>query len=147
MDSLATVGRVSSDIGLIFAIFLGIVLFIISIYLFFAKQQKLQSVIGTVKKVNSCNVSPINCNITVSYIIDGKTYEHDFNIPSANYLVGSTIPLYYNPSNISQISTLNVSDTKMASIFCCISIVILLIAFGKYYLTHRYRSYAVYSAL
>ena len=163
-NGFATLGRIQSTIGLVIVSIICSIIFIIGITLLVfsikGKNKYSQSITATLTNVNcSTTPSPINppdlnrknippppppppttiCNVTATYIINGKTYAININWPGA--VNNQTVTLLYNPSNPSD-AVQKVIPIWIGIIIICIALVFFLLAYFMYWVSMRYKPVA-----
>jgi hypothetical protein len=109
----ASFGVIMSDLKAVFGVIIGIILISVGIYLIVKKVKRTSTVNATIANVNCVQTKQSNndveysCKFDATYIIDGQTITKNLSsLPINEELVeGSTITLYYDPNNQTDIST------------------------------------------
>lgn len=113
-SGLSTFGVIMADIKAIIGIIIGIILLIAGIICIRNKTHRTSTVNGIILNtscVNSTNKSSVanyNCSFDAKYTINGKDFTKHFDTTDSDYKNNNdTIVLYYDPSNIDDISTMS----------------------------------------
>jgi hypothetical protein len=143
-SGLATYSRVSSVIGAIIISIIMIVLIILGVEEY--RSTKSGSTNGTITIAN-CSPDTQNkgysCNLTVTYTVDGKQYQHTDTIHGTQaYQVGQSINVDYDPSNPIDSNFLPLSTHDIAWIFFAIAIIIGILTFIHLYFVYKSPEYA-----
>ena len=139
-DGAASVGKFEGTFKLYIAGALSILLVLISLYMFATNNSNLVNTTGQVTSV-SCPPSG-DCDIHLSYKINGTIYNGSINTSQGNFKVGSNIDITYDstkPANITLQQKSNISLSIISLICACI---IFGGAYLNYYLTTKYKMFA-----
>jgi len=142
-SGLGTFGIIVSDIRLVIGSILAIVFIIIGIVLIFSKKIVRKTVDAIVTSVNCVNSNNNECNIGVTYTIDGVKYNSSLN--SNNQNINSTITVYYDVNNPNDISTSDESSKLMGGLFIAGGIFLFVIVYLVYYFAHKSKTFAAVS--
>jgi hypothetical protein len=159
-NNTADIGKAQSKMTFINGLIIGIILIIISLYLYFYKKSDYKQIKAHILSVNECPKRLTNdlydCSITISYNINNKSYE---NIVTKSYdfddvsmiRTSSYIDIYYNIHDPTNVSLKDMSTTILSkiipSILLCISLIIILISYFQNKLTNQYKPFAAFNAL
>lgn len=130
----ATFGKIRAIIGVIFGTIIGIIMIIIGIYMISKKNKYTEKIKGKVTNYPDCNkhtdknTTSYECNVNVSYIIDGKTYnlKDKHTDTYIKYTKNKQIDVYYNPKNPSDGSLASDDERRFGWIVLVIGIFVLL---------------------
>ena len=99
----ATVGTIYATISLITGIIVGVIMIAFGIGILLHRSH-LKSVSGTVKSDSTCTSSGAGkdtttlCSTTITYKIDGKSYNEPADSGIKKYKSGDNLTVYYSPS-------------------------------------------------
>ncbi len=140
-------GAVMADLKAIFGCIIGLILIIVGLVLLFRKVTRSASLSATISNVNcvSSNINgntQYNCSYTAIYTLDqpNQTLSVTNNISSTILTNGSTITLYYDPTNHSDISTTS-GDYRIIGWICIgLGILIAISVIVWAYLANKYKA-------
>lgn len=136
-DDAADLGRIYTTIGLVIAIVIGLILLAVSLYLIFGKNVHTDMAMAKIKTIVCGTPTVINNNTTrecstslsfnykeKEYTVDDFSYTYSGNV-EPNSLVGTSIKVFIDPNNPTDISTISKStDRSMGFILLGISILL-----------------------
>lgn len=145
-NGAAEFGQVVTSFKLVIAVIISLFLFGFGIYLIFSKNKYTEKVNATVVTVTCdllANQKMYDCNLTITYTYDSKSYTETYQINSEyEYKVNDKITIYVDPTNPSDFS--NSLDRKKNAGYLCIgfAIFILSISILVWWLSRRYKFFA-----
>lgn len=154
-DDASSLGRFWSYIIFGFIIFIAVIMLFAGISKSMSNSVYTENVLAT---VNNTNCSPVKsppssssteshiinykCNVGVKYEVDGKSYEIPSVIVQDQNIInqGQKIPLYYNPKNPNDVSTISRSQEKQSGAGLILASIIM-IAFASLFLwmVHKFK--------
>ena len=138
-SGLSTFGRINSDINLIIFSVVGIIFFIVGIFVAKHNSRHTEYINADIIAIQLCTTK--NCTVTVGYNVNGKRYTATVNTNSPNVTLNSSMGIYYDPNNPSDV-TLTPLPKWLGYTFIGIGITLPIIAYIMYYFTHKSKEFA-----
>jgi hypothetical protein len=145
----AEVGQIRTTIGLIIGSIIGIFFIAVGIYLeFFNKNKHTKDILATVTDANCTSVATrnsvdINCALNIKYTVNDKEYKGFVNTNDTTHIKDSTVTVYIDPENPSDVSMQSLKSDKNMGIF---GIIFGLVAIGisvfSWWLSRKYKFFA-----
>ena len=152
-SGIAEYGKIRAGIGLVVGGFICIIFLLIGIYMVSRKEIHTLRLNTKIEKA-SCSLVHVSgknkqlsysCDLTVKYTVDGKEYTYEGIKNSVQqYLPGSSIDVYVDPTNPSD-ATFDSGLKWLGWILIAISLFIIILVGGNFYLTTRYKGYAAFT--
>ena len=137
-DGAADFGVFMSLIGLISAIFVGMLMILLAIYLIFNGGTHSSQVEARVLSSKCENKTKTSCMTDIQYIVDQKAYLA--SIPTTVMkTTDSKIDLAYDPNNPNDIVMKTGWRRRAAYIMFFVAILIILVAYVRYYIVKTYK--------
>lgn len=149
-EDAASLGRFKALIILVLGGIVSVILFLVGIYrILFSQNVYTLTTNAKVIQVTDCmkTLSQINkntwqydCSVSIEYTVDNKKYQNTI-ILSRNYKleIGDMMPIYYNPSNPSDITA---ELPQSGGMLIGISIFVMAAAYLAYWLSIRFKFFA-----
>ena len=145
----AEVGQIKTTIGLIIGSIVGVVFIAVGIYLeFFNKNKHTKDILATITDANCTSVATrnsvyIHCSLNIKYTVNDKEYKGSVNTNDTTHIKDSTIKVYIDPVNPSDVSMQSLSGDKTIGLFV---IIFGLFAIGvsvfSWWLSRKYKFFA-----
>lgn len=142
---LATFGRIRVIIMTVILSLISMALLIGGVYMTISKKNyaSATAVLSNVQCSPPNSQGQINCNFTVTYTVDGKTFSKSISQMNSNPLTdGSVIDIFYNPQNPSEIYIGDYAPSKTGWILIISAIALGLLTALIYFLTMKYKPFA-----
>jgi hypothetical protein len=152
-EGVAEYGKIRALIASLVVTFIGIIGIVIGLYLILKKESYDTTITGTVTK-SVCKPAVImtsknkptnvnNCDINVSYVVAGKTYEKSFvSQQSSTISVGSSMDIDYESVNPTNARIHEFNKKYIGFIIITTVTFILAISWVSYYFTRKSTAYA-----
>ena len=124
------VGKINAVISVLFGLIIGTALIIYGYHE--SKDPHTQKVTGTITNDPTCtsnqnqNMTLYTCNVDITYTVDGKDYSISTQTTGDLYKKGSTISLFYNPSNPQDSVVGTMTPVQVEHVFIGIGITVFL---------------------
>lgn len=152
-EGAAEYGKIRALISSLVVTFIAIIGIVIGLYLIFKKESYDATIAGTVTKsvckpvvIRTSQNKPANandCDINVSYVVSGKTYEKSFVSQQSSIIsVGSSMDIDYESANPINARIHEFNKKYIGFIIITIVTFILVISWVSYYLTSKSTAYA-----
>jgi hypothetical protein len=143
----ASLGQFKALVILILGGIISLVLFLVGVYRLFSgnvytlkTDAKVTQVTGCMKMQNPNHTWQYDCSTSLEYTVNDKKYQNTINISRGYSIqIGDMIPIYYNPSNPSDIVS---EQPPSGGALIALSIFVILIAYLMYWLSYRYTFFA-----
>jgi hypothetical protein len=152
-NTTSEIGKTTTTIQFYIALCLGLILACCGSY-FVSQKSTMVNGTATIASATCNQVTKVtngkssisySCTLSISYVVDGKTYTSNIVADNSTpYMVGTTIDISYDPKNPSNVTLRQMSGTMMGSISCCIGITIVCAASLNYYFASKSKAYAAY---
>lgn len=145
-NASSELGSITSKIYLGIAIVIAIVLVVIGIVLFSKNQSNLIDDTANITAITYCNKNPksqnYDCEITVNYNVDNKTYTKKIQTTSKLFTIGQNIDITYDSTNPNNATEKITRYKTLSYILFGIAILIVSISSVNYYLTSKSKLYS-----
>jgi hypothetical protein len=145
----AEVGQIRTTIGLVVGSIIGLIFIAVGIYLeFFNKNKHTKDILATVTDANCTSFATrnsvnINCALNIKYTVNDKEYKGFVNTNDTTHIKDSTITVYIDPANPSDVSMQSLSSDKTAGIFVIVfGLVVIGISVFSWWLSRKYKFFA-----
>ena len=150
---ISDLGNIQSSIGLGLGIIIAVVLIILGgYYMIFNNDDKYYHLSATIVHVecdvrmlyeNRKNIPIYKCEMTLNYILNGKTYASTMVVNSRKrYFTGEIVQVAVSKTNSRDVQLDNISSFTIGMILSSCAIVLIGICYLNFYLTHHYKPYA-----
>lgn len=140
----AAYGRINAIIGVIFGTIIGILMILGGIGLIKRKTNRTKTIKATITNDPGCSGHSENnntiwdCNLSLSYNIDGKDYTTSISSSSSTkYDKGNTVTLYYNPDNVSDVDLVSDNTHVIGWVILVIGIFLLISTWVWLYIVYK----------
>lgn len=149
-EDAASLGRFKALIVLVLGGIISIILFLVGVYkILFSQNVYTLTTNAKVTQITDCMKTPsqinkntwqYDCSVSIEYTVDNKKYQNTI-ILSRNYKleIGNIMPIYYNPSNPSDIVT---ETPQSGGLLIGLSIFVMASAYLIYWLSNRFKFFA-----
>ena len=144
-DTTASVGRMMSWVSLFIGCLIGLIIFIIGIYLVTSKSTNMYDM-STTATVTSSTCNNQTCTLNLTYIVNDKTLTGTTE-GTGVYNVGQTITIKYSSQNPANITTNTVSSVFVGSIMIFIGLVIFIGSCIWFYFVQNNKTVAAISGV
>ena len=139
-DGAASIGKFEGIIKLYGAAIISIIFICISIYMFLTNNSNLVNTSGKITVAN-CS-SSTNCNLRVTYMVNGTTYNGSITVPHNKYKIGENIDITYDSTAPVNITLKKQSNITLSIVSLVCALIIGGFAYLNYYLTSNYKMFA-----
>lgn len=145
-DGSASFGVFTSEIAFYSSLFIGFIMFLCVIYLIYSDftSEDIKGVIKSVKKNDSENSINTSYIVSVQYTYKGIT-KIDTTTTTQKYEIGDKVNIIRNDDGKIEIDSSK--KLLLASVLCCIALIIILFSYIRMYLTKRYKFFAAFEGV